>query len=774
MVRTMMRRAALAAALSAVVAAVVAAGPVEAQTAATGTIEGAVTSGDDGVAGVVVDLFAQAADGSRGAWLGDATTDDTGRYRFTPDAGCYVLTVIAPANRQLTNGQQWLNTAACVEAGGAVTVPDAPLAAGDAVAASGTVTRAGQPAAGVAVDLFSAASDGTRATWLSQTVTGADGVYAFPVTAGCYVATVIAPDGEQFVPGGSGWRNLPFCVGGADVTGLDAALRGAATQTLTLSIGDGSRALPDIAVDLFTADGGGQRLTWVTTERSAADGTVSFDVTDGCWAVTAIAPGTTFWPATGTPWLTRSTCVSGGASADLGQIVGTGGSEIHRTDVYARLERRTGVVSPQPVDLYEANTDGTRGRLLGSWLTSVGLDDVTFAIDAPAPACYVLVFSAPPGETFQESGTATLDTALCTDPAVNQFRATAFLADIAPDVETVDLSAGSRTLDLQLLANNSSIAYRFAGDGDQIGLYLLGEIGGADCSPLRPGASLSVSVGGQFLRSVDQPCGIVGPLTVPAGGDVRIQAQLLAGSTSTGLRVLVGRYDTLQTASGTVVDGPAVRIDETLGLFGGRDLVFTGEPGELVTARFTSTPGPGLSCMASVELAVAGSPYQRVEPLADEGCGYYGPWPIPGSGRLVVSARSIAGYPQAASLRLALELRQFTPDARTVTLPGTATISRTIRFPFDGTALTVNGEPGSTVLLDVTALSTSPFPCSSQLTPLRAWDLDRPTAPLLRLDACTGYPVTVPGSGQLRLFLTSIPGFPDANGLYSLTVRPGA
>lgn len=770
MVRTMMRWVAVAAALSAVLLA----GPVAAQTAATGRIEGAVTSGDGGASGVVVDLFSQAADGSRGTWLGDTTTDGAGRYRFSPDAGCYVLTVIAPASRQFANGQQWLNTPACVEAGGIVTVPDAALATGDALAASGTVTQAGQPAAGVAVDLFTAASDGTRATWLSQTVTGADGAYGFPVTAGCYVATVIAPQGEQFVPGGSAWRNLPFCVGGADVAGLDAALRGAATQTLTLSITDGTRALPDVAVDLFTADGGGQRIAWVTSERSAADGTVSFDVTDGCWAVTAVAPGTTTWPATGTPWLTLPTCVSGGASADLGQIVGTGGSEIHHTDVYARLERRTSVVNPQPVDLYETNTDGTRGRLVGSWPTSVLLDDVTFTIDAPAPACYVLVFHAPPDETFQESGTATLETTLCTNPLFHQLRVSALLADVTVGEETIDLSAGPRTIDLPLLPVNSSIVYRFVGDGGQIGLYVLGEIGGDDCSPLRMGARLSVGVGGQFLRSVNSPCEIVGPLTVPAGSDLRIQAQLLAGDTSAGLRVMVGRYDTLETASGTVADGPTVRIDETLGLFGGRDLVFTGEPGELVTATFTSAAAPGGNCQGWVELAVADAPYQRVEPLADGGCGVYGPWPIPDSGQLVVSARSVARYPQATSLRLALELRQFTYDAVTVTLPDTATISRSIRFPFDGTALTVNGEPGSTALLDVTALSASPFPCSSLLTPLRAWDLDRPTALLLRLDACTAFPVTVPSSGRLRLYLTSAPGFERTVGPYTLTVRPGA
>lgn len=777
MVRMTMRWRAFAAALLTVLAmltaalAGVASDPAAGQTAATGTIGGGVTSGGTAAAGVVVDLFAQAADGSRGPWLGDGTTDAAGRYSFSPDAGCYVLTLIAPANRQFTNGQRWLNIPACVTAGGTTTVADATLATGTALAASGTVTRAGQPVADVAVDLFTAASDGSRAAWLGQTATDPGGAYRFTVTTGCYVVTVIAPQGQQFTPSGSGWQSLPFCVGGADVTGLDASLRGAATQTLSLTMADGTRALPDIAVDLFTADADGQRLNWVATKRSATDGTVGFDVTDGCWAVTAIAPGTATWPTTGTPWLTRTTCVTGGASADLGLVPGTSGSPVHHTDVYARLQGRNGTPSPQPVDLYEANPDGSRGRLLGSWLTTVVLDDVTFAIDAPAPACYVLVFHAPPGETFSESGTETLDKILCTNPAVDQFRYDAFLAALPPDVQTIDLSAGPRTLDLSFLPTNVSTQYRFDGAGGPIGLYLLGEIGGADCPQIRLQASLGVSATGLDTQSVTSPCGLVGPLAVPAGGDVRIQALLEPAGTSTGLRVLVGRFDVPDTAPGTVSNGPAVRVAPTLGPFGGRNYVFEGQPGDLVTARLSGSFG-GLNCSAAVEVAVAGSPYQRVEPLADGGCGYYGPWAIPASGRLVVTARSIARYPLAASLTPALDLRQFTPDARTVTMPATATISRTIRFPFDGTALTVNGTPGSTVLLDVTALSTSAFPCSSQITPLRAWNLDRPTDLLLRLDACTAYPVTVPSSGQLRLFLTSIPGFPDANGLYTVTVRP--
>ncbi|MEM9562989.1 MAG: RICIN domain-containing protein, partial [Actinomycetota bacterium] len=60
-----------------------------------------------GVGGVAVDLFVANADGSRGQWLRQITTNTDGTYRFDLQPGCYVLTFIAPNGRTFTNGSRW-------------------------------------------------------------------------------------------------------------------------------------------------------------------------------------------------------------------------------------------------------------------------------------------------------------------------------------------------------------------------------------------------------------------------------------------------------------------------------------------------------------------------------------------------------------------------------------------------------------------------------------------------------------------------------------------
>ncbi len=70
-----------------------------------------------GVAGVVADLFAANGDGSRGPWIGDATTDAEGTYGFSAGAGCYVVVFIAPGGRSFVGGGQYNQQFVCIEAG---------------------------------------------------------------------------------------------------------------------------------------------------------------------------------------------------------------------------------------------------------------------------------------------------------------------------------------------------------------------------------------------------------------------------------------------------------------------------------------------------------------------------------------------------------------------------------------------------------------------------------------------------------------------------------
>ncbi|MGH1492306.1 MAG: sialate O-acetylesterase [Acidimicrobiales bacterium] len=80
-------------------------------------------------AGVAVDLFAAQADGSRGQFLSATTTDNSGEYRFSGPAACYVVTMIAPDNLVFSNGRRWNQPSICVDPGGSVTNLDGRLTA---------------------------------------------------------------------------------------------------------------------------------------------------------------------------------------------------------------------------------------------------------------------------------------------------------------------------------------------------------------------------------------------------------------------------------------------------------------------------------------------------------------------------------------------------------------------------------------------------------------------------------------------------------------------
>ncbi len=92
------------------------------------TIEGMITD-DDGTAlsSVLVGLFEESADGSRGEWIRDERTEAAGTYDFTVKADCYVITLTAPEGRLWTNGSMWIEKKACLD-GGQTVVVDGALA----------------------------------------------------------------------------------------------------------------------------------------------------------------------------------------------------------------------------------------------------------------------------------------------------------------------------------------------------------------------------------------------------------------------------------------------------------------------------------------------------------------------------------------------------------------------------------------------------------------------------------------------------------------------
>ena len=271
--------------------------------------------GGAGVGGIDIDLFGQAADGSRAAWLGSTRTNGSGNYSFTVDPGCYVVVFIAPDGQSFTGGGRYQQQATCVASGASDLSVDAVLATGSQAASIGDrVTFAGGGgASGVAVDLFSANGDGSRAAWLGSRTTDGNGNYRFSVEAGCYVVVFIAPDGTSFTGGGRYLQQAVCVTAGETDNSVDAVLAGGQGgagigNRVTRSGGGG---VAGVVIDLFTAGGDGTRATWLGDDTTDGNGNYGFDVAPGCYVVVFIAPGGSSFQGGGA-FLERFVCVAAG------------------------------------------------------------------------------------------------------------------------------------------------------------------------------------------------------------------------------------------------------------------------------------------------------------------------------------------------------------------------------------------------------------------------------------------------------------------------------
>ncbi len=168
------------------------------------------------VGGVTVDLFNSNQEAERLDYLRSSATTDDGWFVFElENAGCYVVTFIAPTGSQFNNGTQWLNQHRCVDEGDRLNDILVPLASDGPEPALVSAFVFEGPARlvevnGVAVDLFFAAGDGSRGEWIEQVETGPG--YEFEIDSGCYVLTFIAPTGRTFIDSGTQWVNRSFCI----------------------------------------------------------------------------------------------------------------------------------------------------------------------------------------------------------------------------------------------------------------------------------------------------------------------------------------------------------------------------------------------------------------------------------------------------------------------------------------------------------------------------------------------------------------------------------
>lgn len=81
------------------------------------------------------------------------------------------------------------------------------------------------PAENVQVELFTAQADGTRGSYVSSTVTAADGSYSFTVEPGVWVLTFISPSPDlTWEASGQQWLNVPLSVAGGENATVDQTL----------------------------------------------------------------------------------------------------------------------------------------------------------------------------------------------------------------------------------------------------------------------------------------------------------------------------------------------------------------------------------------------------------------------------------------------------------------------------------------------------------------------------------------------------------------------
>ncbi|MEM9652032.1 MAG: Calx-beta domain-containing protein [Actinomycetota bacterium] len=405
------RRRVVPAVLSAVVLLLTAvqAGTSSAQVLET-TIAGSVIVDGVGVDGVGVDLFEQTADGQRGTYLKSTSTADGGAYSFPVEvAGCFVLTFIAP-DGQTFNGGQFLQVPVCVEEGMTATVDvELDSNAPPEATVGGTVTETtGDPVSGVSVDRFVTEEDGSRGQYLDSTASGADGTYEFATSFGCYTLTFIAPADRVFVNGSQFFQDAVCVDDEAPTASVDAIIQGEVPSdtsiggTVTFRNGDPAEG---VLVDLFLQVDGG-RGDFIGFTRTADDGTYFFDVIEGCYFVTFIAPpGEVF--VNGSQFFQDAVCVEGGVPVtDLDAVLEA--EVVFAASLGGTVTDGTGApAAGVEVTFWDTLGDGSRANYLGSEFTD-GDGEFAFGVQV---GCYWLVFVAPFEETFD--GSQWLETFRC-------------------------------------------------------------------------------------------------------------------------------------------------------------------------------------------------------------------------------------------------------------------------------------------------------------------------------------------------------------------------
>lgn len=184
-----------------------------------------------------------------------------------------------------------------------------------------------------------------------------------------------------------------WTVGSADI-----AVRGRVTDLAGAGVAD-------VAVDLFSEG----RAVWLRATTTGSDGRYEFDVDPGCYVVTFIAPDNAEFGSG--QYASAPTCVGNGQGEESvdAQLLINGGNDSPRIE--ATVNNRAGSgVSGVKVDLFQSDENAARIAYLRTTTTDQAGN---YSFTLSGPACVILTFVAPEGETFVESGSTWLNRYTC-------------------------------------------------------------------------------------------------------------------------------------------------------------------------------------------------------------------------------------------------------------------------------------------------------------------------------------------------------------------------
>lgn len=352
-----------------------------------------VNSSGTGASGVDVDLFEADESGSRLSYLTTATTGDDGAHRFELDTGgCYSMVFIAPSESRFVTGN-YFQTFRCIETGSSAEVIAELQPASETATIITEVVEPDGPVPGVDVDLFTAATDGTRGSYLQSASTGADGTVSFEQPGGCYVVVAIAGEGAIFTNGTGFWEN-PVCVESGSSARVLAVLEGqsggVAIYEGTVIDTDGS-GVQGATVEVWAATSNGNRSNYLLSQDSGPNGSYRIELNAGCYLTVTLTPPDQRYESLGN-YVPLFICLDSGQvfEAVTPPVVALTGPAVI-----------TGQVQTPPdgfsveVLLFESNQDGEAGEFIESiFLPGDGDSNGRYQFELE-PGCYLVELAAP-------------------------------------------------------------------------------------------------------------------------------------------------------------------------------------------------------------------------------------------------------------------------------------------------------------------------------------------------------------------------------------------